>query len=213
MDEPWTQSPDEILQYYSVDPARGLSTDLAAKHAELYGKNGTSPCRTIVGYDIHVKPPSELPEEPPTPLWELILEQFQDQLVLILLASAVISFVLALFEESDGASWWSAFVEPVVILLILVANATVGVIQETNAEKAIEVSVLAMIDSVGRLSSKIIIGLEGVLSRRSKGLPQWQGHSHPCLGIGTWRHHLGRCGRQGPCGLSLAVDFFHKPSH
>eukprot|EP00976_Prorocentrum_cordatum_P115222 1195973-Prorocentrum_minimum.AAC.4 len=52
----------------------------------------------------------------------------------ILIASAVISFLLAVF---DGEGW-EGFVEPFVIVLILVANAAVGVITETNAEKAIE---------------------------------------------------------------------------
>nr|GAT43961.1 Ca-transporting ATPase [Mycena chlorophos] len=117
LDAPWAQSSDDILSHFDVHPDRGLSSDQAAQHAQLYGKN-------------------ELPEDPPTPLLELILEQFKDQLVLILLASAVISFVLALFEESESLA--GAFVEPLVILLILVANATVGVIQETNAEKAID---------------------------------------------------------------------------
>jgi P-type Ca2+ transporter type 2A len=51
-------------------------------------------------------------EEPPTPIWELILEQFKDQLVIILLASAAISFALALFEEEGG---WTAFVDPAVV--------------------------------------------------------------------------------------------------
>lgn len=55
---------------------------------------------------------SALAEEPPTPMWELILEQFKDQLVLILLGSAAVSFVLALFEESDD---WTAFVDPAVV--------------------------------------------------------------------------------------------------
>lgn len=49
-------------------------------------------------------------------MWELILEQFKDQLVLILLGSAAVSFVLALFEEGDD---WTAFVDPVVVRDVL----------------------------------------------------------------------------------------------
>jgi P-type Ca2+ transporter type 2A len=87
---------------------------------------------------------TELHDDPSTPLLKLILGQFKDQLVLILLASAVISFGLAILERREHGADFSiatAFVEPLVIILILIANATVGVIQETSAEKAIDVSI------------------------------------------------------------------------
>lgn len=41
-----------------------------------------------------------------------MLAQFEDQLVVILLGSAVVSFVLALFE---GGNDWTAFVDPLVV--------------------------------------------------------------------------------------------------
>jgi len=95
----------------------GLTAAEAADRLERYGRN-------------------ELPAPEATPLWKLVLKQFEEKIVLILLGAAVVSFVLAFMEE--GEDRLTAFFEPAVILFILVANATVGVVQETNAEKSIE---------------------------------------------------------------------------
>ncbi|GFZ42753.1 hypothetical protein JCM24511_00471 [Saitozyma sp. JCM 24511] len=117
----WTHTPEDALAFYRTDAETGLTEEQVKRNRGLYGEN-------------------TLAEAPPTSLLTLIIAQFKDQLVLILLGSAVVSFVLALFEDSSepGGSWMTAFVEPLVILLILIANATVGVVQETNAEKAID---------------------------------------------------------------------------
>jgi len=117
MEDAFTKSAEEVVNYFKTDENTGLSDEQVQRYQEKYG-------------------PNELPVEEGKSLWELVLEQFDDLLVKILLLAAIISFVLAWFEESDDQV--TAFVEPFVILLILIANAVVGVWQERNAESAIE---------------------------------------------------------------------------
>ncbi|XP_071975731.1 sarcoplasmic/endoplasmic reticulum calcium ATPase 1 isoform X1 [Engystomops pustulosus] len=117
MENAHTKSTEECLAYFGVNENTGLSPDQVKKNFDKYG-------------------PNELPAEEGKSLWELVAEQFEDLLVRILLLAAIISFVLAWFEE--GEETITAFVEPFVILLILIANAVVGVWQERNAEDAIE---------------------------------------------------------------------------
>jgi len=117
MENAHAASVNEVVKYFDTDELLGLSDKQVEIAQEKYG-------------------PNELPSDDGKPLWRLILDQFDDLLVKILLLAAIISFVLAWFEEGDGQI--TAFVEPFVILLILIANAAVGVWQERNAESAIE---------------------------------------------------------------------------
>jgi Ca2+ transporting ATPase len=97
METAFAKPAGDVLASFNVNENTGLSD---AQVTELRNKHGRN----------------SIPEEPPTPLWELILEQFKDQLVIILLGSAAVSFVLALFDEEEG---WSAFVDPIVVCTLL----------------------------------------------------------------------------------------------
>mmetsp|Transcript_22732 Transcript_22732/g.68138 ORF Transcript_22732/g.68138 Transcript_22732/m.68138 type:complete len:1025 (+) Transcript_22732:146-3220(+) len=117
MDAPWAASADAVLKAHKVTAEKGLTSK---RVEELRAKFG----------------PNELDKEEGTPLWKLVLDQFDDLLVKILLGAACLSFALAFAEHPDERM--QAFVEPFVILLILVLNAIVGVWQEHNAENALE---------------------------------------------------------------------------
>jgi P-type Ca2+ transporter type 2C len=116
---PWCQDADSVIAQLNTSIVHGLTAQEAGKRTAEYG-------------------PNELEKEPPTSLWKLVLEQFDDALVKILLLAAIVSFVLALLEDNPEESGMRAFVEPCVILLILILNAIVGVWQEANAESALE---------------------------------------------------------------------------
>ncbi|KAI7745664.1 hypothetical protein M8C21_018868 [Ambrosia artemisiifolia] len=117
MEDAFARSVAEVLDFFRVDPSKGLTDIQVTTHARIYGRN-------------------VLPQEESTPFWKLVLSQFDDLLVKILIAAAIVSFILALVNGETGLT---AFLEPSVILMILAANAAVGVITETNAEKALEV--------------------------------------------------------------------------
>ncbi|KAF4317053.1 hypothetical protein BBO99_00006355 [Phytophthora kernoviae] len=112
------ETPEAVLKHFNVTEEKGLSTAEVEKIRAVHGYN-------------------ELAKEEGTPLWKLVLEQFDDALVKILLGAAVVSFALAMVEDSEEEGI-GAFVEPLVILVILVLNAIVGVWQESNAEAALE---------------------------------------------------------------------------
>ncbi|XP_008790538.2 calcium-transporting ATPase, endoplasmic reticulum-type [Phoenix dactylifera] len=116
----WSWSVEQCLKEYNVKLEKGLSSYEVEKRRERYGWN-------------------ELRKEKGKPLWYLVLEQFDDMLVKILLVAAFISFALAYLQGSEsGRAGFEVYVEPAVIVLILVLNAIVGVWQESNAEKALE---------------------------------------------------------------------------
>jgi len=120
MEVAWTKSTAETLAYFSVTEAQGLTKEQVKESREIHGRNGK--WKNALCAIVELAPANNdvaIAEDPPTPIWELILEQFKDQLVIILLGSAAVSFVLALLEEGGG---WTAFVDPAVVCFISICT-------------------------------------------------------------------------------------------
>ena len=104
---PWYTKPvEEVAEALGTDPKRGLTSQEAQARLERYGSN-------------------ELQERPRISFWKMLLEQFNQFLVLILIVSAVISFFLGEYVDSGA------------IMAIVILNAILGVVQTSKAEEAL----------------------------------------------------------------------------
>ena len=104
----------DIARELSSDLSRGLNENEVNGRREKYGEN-------------------RLKEKAKKSFIQRFFDQFKDVMILILIAAAVVSFVVACVEGEP-----KEFFEPVLILLIVLLNAFMGVIQENKAEKALD---------------------------------------------------------------------------
>ena len=110
----YNKNADELVTELATDLEKGLSGSEVQKRAEKYG-------------------PNKLKEKKKKTNFQRFVDQFKDAMILILIAAAVISFVVACVEKNP-----KEFFEPALIMLIVILNALMGVMQESKAEKALD---------------------------------------------------------------------------
>jgi Ca2+-transporting ATPase len=105
VDRPWAIEGSAVAHAMGVDPRSGLTAGEAAARLTIAG-------------------PNELVERARKPTWRLLLEQFTNAMILVLLVAAIVTALIG--DLKDTA----------VILAIVVLNGVVGFIQEYRAEQA-----------------------------------------------------------------------------
>ena len=116
--KPFLKTPEEVLKFYGTDPVKGLNDAQVEENRKKFGSN-------------------VFPPPPKKPIWKMILEQFEDKMVLVLLFAVILGFIFA-FLETDPEERITAFIEPWVIIVILVLNAAISVIQEIKANDNVD---------------------------------------------------------------------------
>ncbi len=101
-----SQEASEVAAKFHTHLQRGLTAEEAAHRLARYG-------------------PNQLREIPRPGFWRMLLDQFNNFLVLILIAASLVSFLLG------------DYIEAIAILAIVILNAVLGVVQESKAEEAL----------------------------------------------------------------------------
>lgn len=98
---------EEVIESFSTNKENGLDNDEAKKRISEHGKN-------------------ELPKAEKKPWWQLLLVHFNNVLIYILMAAAIITAFLGEWIDTG------------VIMAVVFINAIIGYVQEGKAEKALE---------------------------------------------------------------------------
>ena len=80
--------------------------------------------------------PNELKEAPPRSFWRMLLDQFNQFLVLILIVAAIVSALIG-WTEFNRTGEITEFIDAIAIMTIVILNAILGVVQEGRAEEAL----------------------------------------------------------------------------
>ena len=108
---PYSQKAKELLTELNTDQQNGLSSAEVLVRKQKYGAN-------------------KLREKKKKTTMQRFFDQFKDAMILILIAAAVISFVVVCVEQN-----WGELFEPLLIVLIVILNAVMGVYQEGRQKK------------------------------------------------------------------------------
>ena len=111
--EKWfSKSGEDVAKFFETDMIKGLSSEQVEEKRSGYGTN-------------------EIVSKNKKSIAKMILEQFQDFMIIILIIAAVISGIVG---QSNG----EGFTDSIIILVIVILNAVIGVIQELKAQKSLE---------------------------------------------------------------------------
>ena len=105
---------EEVLNHFETNLESGLNDEQISSKKEKFG-------------------PNKLREKKKKSTFQRFLDQFKDVMILILIAAAIVSFVVICMEQN-----WGELFEPALIVLIVIVNAIMGVMQESKAEKALD---------------------------------------------------------------------------
>ncbi|MDD4532463.1 MAG: HAD-IC family P-type ATPase, partial [Bacilli bacterium] len=108
-----TKSNQEIIKKLCADSQNGLSSQEAQKRLDQNG-------------------PNELKEAKRESLFKIFIRQFNDPMIYILIAAAVISLVVGIIEQSTD------WIDSIIIFFVIFMNATIGTVQENKANQAMD---------------------------------------------------------------------------